>query len=110
MRLALATQNHNAIIDNQVATSGTAAAREARGEAGHGTMQYAESLEPVIRPGAEFGNVYFDIVKPEIQEGAGNAMNVTDTDPWNMAVAQAEATRRSRDAYQATLYSAFLNA
>jgi len=110
MSLDLAAQNHNALIDNQVATSGTAAAREARGEAGHGTMQYAESLEPVIRPGAAFGNEYFDVLKPDIQDGAGNAMNPTDTDAWNSAVAQSVATSRSRQAYQASAYNAFLQA
>lgn len=108
--LALSTQNHNAIIDNQVATSGTAAARESRGEAGHGTMQYAESLEPVIRPGASFGNEFFDIQKPQIQDGAGNALNPTDTDDWNLAIAQSAATANSRRAYQSSLYNAFLNA
>src|SRR5690606_32540474 len=35
----LATAEHNQIIDRQVAASGTAAAREMAGDAGHGTMQ-----------------------------------------------------------------------
>lgn len=107
--LNLATVNYNAVIDNQVASSGTAAKREERGEQGHGTMQYAESLDPVLRPGATLGNEYFDIVKPPTQDGAGDFMNVTDTDAWNSAVAGSRAQASSRQAWQSTQYSAFLN-
>lgn len=107
--LALASVNYNAVIDNQVATSGTAAQRESAGQAGHGTMQYAESLDPVIRPGGAFGNDFFNVMKPPTQDGAGDFMNVTDTDAWNNAVAQTSANANARRAYQGSVYSAFLN-
>lgn len=62
-----ATAEHNAIVDRQVATSGTAAAREASGQFGHGTTPYAVGIEPVLREGSAYGNDYFAADKPEIQ-------------------------------------------
>lgn len=69
---------HNAIIDRQVSTSGTAAAREAAGQFGHGTAKYAVGIEPVgdLRDGGKMGNEYFSAGKPDIQEPAGNFMTV----------------------------------
>lgn len=69
---------HNAIIDKQVSTSGTAAAREAAGQFGHGTLSYAYGIEPTQdRQGAGgFGNEYLQVGKPDIQETAGNYMTV----------------------------------
>lgn len=67
---------HNALIDRQVSTSGTAAAREASGEFGHGTAKYAIGIEPVqdLREGGAMGNEYFSAGKPDIQQTAGNYM------------------------------------
>ena len=62
-----ATAEHNAIIDRQVATSGTAAQREAAGQFGHGTYGYAIGIEPVLRDGGAYGNDYFAAEKNEIQ-------------------------------------------
>lgn len=104
----LATENHNALIDNQVASSGTAAARELAGEQGHGTMQYAEGIEPVIRPGAKFGNEYFASHQADIQDGAGEFMQPIDNANWAHAVQQAAAEKASRDATQASLYAKLL--
>lgn len=101
-----ATVNHNAIIDNQVATSGTAAAREMAGEQGHGTMQYANSIEPVIRAGAAFGNDYFLSNPAVIQDGAGAYMTAINDDNWAQAAAQSNANATSRQAYNATLSAA----
>ncbi len=104
----LATVNHNQIIDDQVATSGTAAKREDAGQAGHGTMLITEGIEPVIRDGAAYGNDYFVGNETVIQEGAGDFMAPVDTDNWNSAIAQAVAVKRSRAAFQDTQYGAFL--
>lgn len=103
-----ATENHNVIIDNQVASSGTAAAREAAGQQGHGTMQYALGIEPVIRDGAAFGNDYFLSNPATIQDGMGDYMNPIGDDGWANAVAQANALSNSRAAFNDTLYSSFL--
>lgn len=67
---------HNLIIDKQVSTSGTAAAREAAGQFGHGTASYAVGIEPTsdLRDGGKLGNDYFSAGKPDIQETAGNYM------------------------------------
>jgi|SRR5215471_8103151 len=70
--------HHNAIIDSQISTSGTAAAREAAGQFGHGTAKYAVGIEPVsdLRDGGKMGNEYLSVGKPDIQEPAGNYMTV----------------------------------
>ena len=65
---AQATAEHNAIVDRQVASSGTAAAREEAGEFGHGTLPWAYGIEPTIREGGAYGNEYFAADKREIQE------------------------------------------
>lgn len=104
---ALATDNHNARIDNQVATSGTAAAREQAGQFGHGTMQYSESLEPVIREGAAMGNDYFVVNDKVVQEGAGEYMRPDPNGEWLNAMAAKNAAAASRQAAQASLYANF---
>lgn len=69
---------HNALVDSRISTSGTAAAREASGQFGHGTLSYAVGIEPVsdLREGGKMGNEYFAADKPDIQETAGNYMSV----------------------------------
>lgn len=104
----LITQNHNAVIDNQVASSGTAAARESAGQQGHGTMEYTESLAPEIRDGAAFGNDYFEFDNGPIQEGAGEYMNAATNDNWAQQVAQAYAVQGQKDAYTSSMYNGFL--
>lgn len=70
---------HNAIIDRQVSTSGTAAQREASGQYGHGTAAHAIGIEPVFDLGDEahkMGNEYFDASKPPAQHTMGSVMSV----------------------------------
>jgi len=105
---ALATVNHNRVIDDQIASSGTAASRELAGQTGHGTMQYAYGIEPVIRDGARFGNDYFVSNPADIQDGAGAYMTPPDQDNWLTTLAQTNAEKASRDAFMATQYRAFL--
>ncbi len=69
---------HNTLVDSRISSSGTAAAREAAGQFGHGSMSYAVGIEPVgdLRDGGKMGNEYFAAGKPDIQETAGNYMSV----------------------------------
>lgn len=106
--LGLASDPHNIIIDKQVSTSGTAAARESAGQQGHGTMFYEQSLEPVVRDGASFGNDYFTVGGNVIQEGAGAYMAPVADDHFLQAVVARQAEVDSRKAYNASLYSSFL--
>lgn len=99
---------HNVIIDDQVASSGTAAAREAQGIQGHGSLQYAIGIEPELRDGSKFGNTYFERDSSPIQEGSGIAMNPIHGDNWATAVVASLAASKSRQAAQASLYSDFL--
>jgi hypothetical protein len=105
---AAASTPHNILVDEQVASSGTAAARELAGQQGHGTMQYALGIEPVIRDGAAFGNDYFLSHDATIQDGAGDYMNPLGDDNWANAVAQSVGTANSRDAFNDSLYASFL--
>lgn len=99
----LAQQDFTAPIDEQIASSGTAAKREVAGQFGHGTAEYTLSLEPVIREGAAYGNDYFMRTPALIQEPAGAYMAspIPDVD-WQGVAAQIGESR-SRDAF-ASLY------
>lgn len=107
----LASENHNKLIDDQVSSSGTAAAREMAGQFGHGTMQYALGIEPVIREGAAFGADYFTAHEMGAQEGSGSYMQPDGiaASRFTQAQAQAVAEENSRSAY-ANLYNSFLEA
>ena len=105
----LAQANHNAIVDNQVSSSGSAAARESAGMQGHGTAQYAIGIEPVIREGAAFGGDYFTAYETGANPLAGAYMQPIDINTAGRASVVANAKQNSRDAY-AGLYDAFLNA
>ena len=105
--LAQANTEHNEIINRQVSSSGTAAAREAAGMWGHGTLQFAEGIEPTIRDGAAFGEEFFAADRDAIQTGSGDYMTPTPSDYSNEKV-QATANRNARQA--ASPYSKFLEA
>jgi len=105
---------HNAIIDKQVSTSGTAAAREANGEFGHGTASYAVGIEPQsdLRDGGKMGNEYFSAGKPDIQNTAGNYMSVPPGyDNGVSALVSATGKQNARDANQGGIspYDAWWN-
>lgn len=96
----------NDVIDSQVASSGTAAAREAAGQRGHGTMQTEIGIEP-LNPAQVYGNDFFLRDSLSANEGAGLYMTPPESDNWPQQVAQASAETASRRAYQSTQYSAF---
>lgn len=95
----LASNDYEARIDDQVSSSGTAAAREVAGQFGHGTAEYSESIEPVIREGAAYGSDYFVRTPALIQGPAGSYLGspVPDVD-WQ-GVSQAVYVQNSRAAY-----------
>lgn len=104
----LASADYSSVIDRQVSSSGTAARREESGQTGHGTMQYEQSMEPVIRDGAAFGNDYFVSNDRAIQDGAGAYMTADENSQWLNVVAAQKARTSSRQAYQASLYQNLL--
>jgi hypothetical protein len=99
--IPLAEQNHNAIIDNQIAESGTAAGREAAGIQGHGSMQFTESIEPVVRDGFQYGSDYFKSHEDGTggNVAGGNYMSNAIPDIEWQGVAAELARANSRDAY-----------
>ncbi len=105
-----ANAEHNEIVNRQVSTSGTAAAREAAGVWGHGTMQIVEGIEPTIRPGTEFGPEYFTAGERGAQEGVSSYMTPAQVaDPATEAQAGATAQAGSRDAVNASMFQAYLD-
>ena len=104
--LDLINVNRNELIDNQVASSGTAAARESAGIQGHGTLQYAEGIMP-LNPAEKYGNERFQSKPLTANEGSGDYMTPVSQDQWVQQVAAATAQQRSRDAYNDTLYANF---
>ncbi len=106
---------HNAIVDRQISTSGTAAAREAGGQWGHGTAAYAIGIEPVsdLRDGGKMGNDYFMANDRPIQDGAGNYMTPAlgadgDTSGGVAAYGKDAARDAHAAAQSAALYNSFL--
>lgn len=97
-----ASTNLNVHTDDQVSSSGTAAQREMAGIQGHGTTQYEESLEPVVRDGATYGDDYFVTAPSGIQDGMGHYMESPIEDQWAGIAAQSTAIANSRAAYQGT--------
>jgi hypothetical protein len=73
-----AEQNEsNQIINRQVSTSGTAAAREVAGIV-NPNLSYAIGIEPVgdLTEGGQFSEVYFKTHDKQIQSTSGNEMSV----------------------------------
>ncbi len=104
---------HNAIVDRQVSSSGTAAAREASGEWGHGTASYAVGIEPVgdLTDGGAFGNEYFKRTDRDIQETADNTM-MSVPPGYDHAIqgrVSAEGKVAARQAAMNGLYNTFWN-
>lgn len=109
-------QNHdyNDRIDRQVSTSGTAAAREAAGEFGHGTLGHAVGIEPVgdlVDPNTKMGNTYFVRNERDIQETAGSEMSVPPgMDRDTVGAVAGLGKDDARDATQASQYAAWYSA
>ena len=96
-------------INDQVSSSGTAAAREAAGIWGHGTMKVVEGIEPVIRDGDQLGNDYFTTWD---RPNAGSAAFMTPSasaDPATVAQSQATGTANARAAVAVSQYQAMLD-
>lgn len=106
-----ANDDPNSIINRQVSTSGTAAAREAAGIQGHGTLMVTEGIEPAIRDGQAFTEDYFAAGERTAQQDVANYMTPSQAaDPATSAAAQAAGEAASRAAVQSSQYSAFLHA
>lgn len=108
-----AAWQHNALIDKQVASSGTAAAREARGEWGHGTMSYAEGIAPVadLTDGGKMGNEYFVRNDRDIQETSDDTM-MSIPPGYDQSIkgrVSAEGKVTARQAAIAGMYDSFWN-
>lgn len=104
---------HNLIVDQQVSTSGTAAARESAGQWGHGTMPAAIGIEPVgdLRDGGKMGNEYFVRNDRDIQETADKTMTepAKDYDRSSVGRVAGQAKRNARSAAMAGVYDTFWN-
>lgn len=105
------SNEYNDIVDRQVSSSGTAAAREAAGIYGHGTLKYAEGIEPVqdLRQGGKMGNEYFVRNDRTIQETMSHMVappiNYDQSTTVGVNALGKDATQRARNA---SMYSAFL--
>lgn len=104
---------HNAIIDQQVSSSGFAASKEAQGQWGHGTIPAAIGIEPVgdLREGGKMGNEYFKTHEKDIQETADNTMmtSATGIDRNLNGKVTAAGKENARKAAVAGLYNTYWN-
>lgn len=101
----LAQTEHDDILNRVQASKGTAAARELSGEYGHGTHPYAVGIEPIIRPGTEFGTDYFTSNPLGANETTSYDTGVRNVAPEGVTNQQAVTDYRamSRYASQATV-------
>jgi hypothetical protein len=102
---------NSALIDGQVASSGTAAQREEAGIFGHGSLSYAIGIEPVqgLSPGGQFGNNYFAADRPNIQSTMGSYMSSAPGYAKEVTAAVSDTTKRNaRYAKEASLYASWL--
>jgi hypothetical protein len=96
-----ADENLFKVINEQVSSSGTAAARELTGQWGHGTLKVVEGIEPTIRDGDQFGADYF-VSTPRPDAGSGSQLTPSQpADPDTLAAAQATGIANARAAYGA---------
>lgn len=103
---------NSVIVDGQVSSSGTAAARESQGIFGHGSMSYAVGIEPAqgLAPGGQFGETYLSVDRPDIQHTAGSYMSTPPGVDRDVTGLVSDTTKRNaRYAKQATLYDTWLN-
>lgn len=95
-------------INRQVSSSGTAAAREATGEWGHGTFKAVEGIEPSIVDGQQFGDTFAKMDPVQSQQGVSDYMTPSDrSDRETVAADAATGAARSREAVNASQYAAF---
>lgn len=106
-----AGDEHNAIVDRQVSSSGTAAMRESAGQFGHGTLMVTEGIEPVqdLRDGGKFGNEYFTRHERDVQEGAGNYMSTPPGDQATTSMVAATGKTAAQKAREASAFNSFYN-
>ena len=98
---------HNDLVNARISSAGTAAAREAAGRWGHGTLSFAVGIEPVgdLVDGGRMGNEYFAVDKPDIQDGMGDYMTPASVDHSLIGALSATGKDAARDAAQSALYN-----
>ena len=95
-------------INRQVSSSGTAAAREASGEWGQGTIKAVEGIEPTIVDGQQYGDTFAKMTPVESQNGVSQYMTPSDrSDRETVAADAATGAMRARRAVNASQYAAF---
>ena len=93
-------------VNDGIATLGTAAAREAAGTWGHGTLKKVVGIEPALSDGSALGQSYFAV---DDAPSVSSTPYMTATNPVDPGV-QATGNDRSREAAAnpAAAYDAFL--
>lgn len=104
---ASAQDEHNGIVNVQVSTSGTAAAREAAGQWGHGTMKVVTGIEPTLVDGHALGSEYFKThERPDSASGSYMTPSAT-ADPGTVASVGSTGARNARGAVNNSQYAAY---
>ena len=109
-------QSRFTLVNEQVASSGTAAAREEAGQFGHGTMRYAVGIEPVFdladNGARKLGNDYFTRNERGPQDTASTTMMSVPPgyDHSDTISSIADGKTNAREASQAAMYAAWFQA
>lgn len=105
-----ASAEHNALINKRVASDGRAPALEASEDVfGHGSVAWANGIEPVLADGQSFGSDYFAANPTGSQEGIPQVMTVAPGYDRGVTNEVSDAAKnRSRDAKQSShMYAAY---
>lgn len=84
------------LVNARISSEGTAAAREAAGVRGHGTLNFSQSIEPTFPDGHQFGSDYFKVERNGVVSDMMTPAALPDV--ATASAAQATATANSRDA------------
>lgn len=105
----VSTSSHSDELNNSWSSSGTAAAREAAGQWGHGTA-YSQDAMTRIPDGTAFSEEYFERDRRGMNEQVTNYMTANSVDNAELDDISDAGKSRAREANNVNIYQALYNA
>jgi hypothetical protein len=97
-------------VNDQISSSGTAAAKEMTGQTGHGTMKVVEGIEPTLVDGTQFDNLYFKANVGVVQGSASdNYLSAAISDPEVTGLVEQTRRKKAAIAADGNLYQQYID-